>query len=327
MPFKAEWEKTSTEVYLTQSVIERMIECAFTAKKPLSYELIAGGCANLNFKILLENRRSSFILRVYLRDKGAAHREQNLGTLLKDTVATPISYFTGKVDGYQFAITEFMHGITLRNLLLSDSPHNISMIMREVGTILSNITSYKFSCAGFLDHELKVIPQTPSDYSYVDFVQESLKQEKIIPLLSPQTISKVKLCFDQYSHLLPEENTPHLVHGDFDPANILVDQIDSVWRVSGVLDWEFAFSGSVLWDVANMLRYAHKMPPEFQASFLKGLKDSGVKLPKNWQITVHLLNLSSLIDCLKRSDPEVHPVRCADIYELINFILSELNNM
>jgi hypothetical protein len=36
------------------------------------------------------------------------------------------------------------------------------------------------------------------------------------------------------------------------------------------------------------------------------------------------LNLSSLLDLLKRSDPQMHPDRCADISELIDNILGEL---
>ncbi|BAG39984.1 hypothetical protein OTT_0526 [Orientia tsutsugamushi str. Ikeda] len=76
-----------------------------------------------------------------------------------------------------------------------------------------------------------------------------------------------------------------------------------------------------------MLRYAHKMPPEFQNSFIDALQRNGIKLPPDWHSTIHLLNLSSLLDLLKRSDPKDHPHRCADIRELINHILSELNNM
>lgn len=75
-----------------------------------------------------------------------------------------------------------------------------------------------------------------------------------------------------------------------------------------------------------MLRYAHKMSPEFQNSFLDALQKNGIKLPADWRSTVHLLNVSSLLDLLKRSDPKDHLHRCADIHELINHILSELNN-
>ncbi len=73
-----------------------------------------------------------------------------------------------------------------------------------------------------------------------------------------------------------------------------------------------------------MLRYAHQMPPEFQDAFLKGLAIGGINLPGNWDITTQLLNLVSLLDCLKRSDPKSRPNQCADIYGLISHILTML---
>jgi GrpB-like predicted nucleotidyltransferase (UPF0157 family)/GNAT superfamily N-acetyltransferase len=146
-------------------------------------------------------------------------------------------------------------------------------------------------------------------------------------VLSPEVIAKIKQTIEEHASSFPAGDEKHLVHGDFDPANILVDQINGSWVVTGILDWEFAFSGSCLWDVANMLRYAHKMPPEFQNSFLDALQRNGIKLSAHWHTTIYLLNLSSLLDLLKRSDPQRHPNRCADIRELIDHILSELNNM
>ena len=76
-----------------------------------------------------------------------------------------------------------------------------------------------------------------------------------------------------------------------------------------------------------MFRYVHEMPPEFERSFIEALKKSGIKLQDTWRTTIHLLNLSSLLDCLKRADFQNHPNPCADILELIEHILSELNFM
>jgi aminoglycoside/choline kinase family phosphotransferase len=98
-------------------------------------------------------------------------------------------------------------------------------------------------------------------------------------------ISYTKMC--PQSSPQRESDEKHLVHGDFDPTNILLDKINGSWVVAGILGWEFAFSGSCLWDVANMLRYAHKMPPEFQNSLLDALQRNGIKLPPDWRITAH----------------------------------------
>ncbi|CAL7963399.1 hypothetical protein MIDIC_50062 [Alphaproteobacteria bacterium] len=186
-----------------------------------------------------------------------------------------------------------------------------------------NITTHEFSQTGFLDKELGIIPHTSSD-DYLTFAKDCLENETALSVLTPEVISNISQAFDKYGCLFPDKNEKHLVHADFDPANILVNEVDGAWKVSAVLDWEFAFSGSVLCDVANMLRYAHKMPLEFQDVFLKGLTSGGITLPKNWRITLQLSNLLSLLDCLKRSDSKNRPSQCADIRELIDHMLLEL---
>lgn len=323
--FKVNWEKTSITYQLPKGMVEKMLSLAYPYKKLTSFELIAGGCANLNYKIQLENENHPLILRIYLRDKDAAYREQKLAELIKETVLLPLTHYIGELGGHHFAITEFMTGIPLRDLLLGDIPHDLSSLMSEVGMILSKITEHEFPKAGFLNKELEVIPYESSDI--IKFAQDCLNYKTVLSVLSPEVVAGIKKAIEQHATLFPNSDEKYLVHGDFDPANILVDQINGSWFVTGILDWEFAFSGSYLWDVANMLRYAHKMPPEFQNSFIEALQKNGIKLPAHWCTTIHLLNLSSLLDLLKRSDPKDHPHRCADIRELINHILSKLNTM
>ena len=324
--FKADWEKTSLTHHLPKGMVEKMVLLAYPEKKIISHELIIGGCANLNIKILLEDQKSPFILRIYLRDKNAAYIEKKLASLLKKTVPVPLTHYIGALEGYSFAITECMVGIPLRDILLGDAPYNLSEIMHDVGAILSKITVHEFSKAGFFDQALNIIPHSLSD-DYLIFAKACLKHESVLSVLNSDVIFKIKQVLDKYGHLFPDGGEKHLVHADFDPANILVHKVDSVWKVSGILDWEFSFSGSMLCDVANMLRYAHKMPHEFQDAFLKGLTSGGVTLPKNWSVIVNLLNLLSLLDCLKRSNPKNCFNQCADIRELIDHILLELNSI
>lgn len=326
MTFKINWEKTSLRHPLPEGMVEKMARLAYPNKQLLSHEWIAGGCANFNIKIQLQGEQSPLILRIYLRDKDAGYREQKIADLIKHTVPVPQSYTLGEMAGYHFAFTEFMPGITLRDLLLGEPRYDIGAVMQEVGVVLANITNHTFSKAGDFDNDLNIIPNTTPDI-YLSFVNECLQNERVSSVLITQTIVKINHYMHKYGHLFPDGNDKHLVHADFDPANILVIQQEGAWKVSAVLDWEFAFSGSVLFDVANMLRYAHQMPPEFQAGFLEGLESRDIILPDNWRITVSLLNLLSLLDLLVRHDPQNHPHQCADIRGLIEHILQELNSI
>ena len=74
-----------------------------------------------------------------------------------------------------------------------------------------------------------------------------------------------------------------------------------------------------------MLRYAHHMPSEYEKAFLHGLKNGGVQLPENWRISILLLNLLSILDCLTRDPPAKRPNQCADICDLISFIIQHLD--
>ena len=79
------------------------------------------------------------MLRVYIRDRDAAFREQKLSILLKKSVLVPEFYFIGEYQLYRFAISEYIKGISLRDLLLSQKQYDLESIMIDVGLILSKI--------------------------------------------------------------------------------------------------------------------------------------------------------------------------------------------
>lgn len=324
MTFKQNHEKANTQYHIPSKVINKMVELGCPDLKLSSFDIISGGCANLNIKILLEGEEQPLLLRIYLRDKNSAILEQNLYRLLGRKAPVPIIYYVGYIDDYHFAICQFIQGITLRDLLLSDVPHNVEAIIKEVGLILAKFSKIEFAEAGFFDQNLNIIERT-SRASYLTFVDQLWQNQFICQTLSAAIINKIKDYLNKYAELLPNKNEKHLVHGDFDPANILVKQVDGDWKIAAILDWEFAFSGSIIFDVANMLRYAHHMPDIFSISFLEGLENGGVVLPDNWQITAHLLNLVSLLDILGRRDPKMRPHQCADTILLIDHIIKELD--
>ncbi|MFF1690972.1 MULTISPECIES: phosphotransferase family protein [unclassified Streptomyces] len=89
-----------------------------------------------------------------------------------------------------------------------------------------------------------------------------------------------------------------LVHGDFNPKNVLVQQRAGQWSVAAVLDWELAFSGSPLFDVGNMLRFAHEYPPAFTTGFVDGFRGGNGRLPADWLRLSRTLDLFALADIL-----------------------------
>lgn len=325
MTFKEDWEKTQDSYAIDPGVIKKMVAIAYPERSLISNELVNGGCANLNFKIQLDTDLSPLILRIYLRDKYIAKQEQSLSHLLQPIIPIPKVYKICDYGNYRFAIHEFISGITLRELLLSNEAYDVERIMYEVGIMLSKISKHEFSASGFFDENLNITHNISSEY-YVKYAKNTLQNAIAFEQLSTQLILNINTIFDKYAQIFPDENDRQLVHADFDPANILVSKINDDWSIVGILDWEFAFSGSTLCDIANMLRYADQMPKKYEHGFLQGLKDGGINLPNNWKVRIDLLNLFSLVDCLARSNPITSPNKCKDICRLINRLTYILSN-
>lgn len=324
MTFKNNWEKADQHFQLEAATIENMLRMALPSNDLAFHEVISGGCANLNIKFSCKNSSTPLILRIYLRDKEAAYREQNLSILVKDSIPVPGIHFVGDLEDYRFAISEYKHGIPLRDVLLRGEIENIQDIMREVGEILAKIQEYRFFQSGFFDKNLQIKDAISEDFC-VTYTKNCLEHPTVIKKISNENTSKIYQLLEKYHFFFPNNTQSNLVHADFDPANILVQPIQGVWKISAILDWEFAFSGSTLCDMASMLRYAHHMPPEYEIGFLYGLQSGGVQLSENWRISIFLLNLLSLLDCLKHCPPEKRPNQCADICSLITFIIQYLD--
>lgn len=312
--FKQDWETVDVNYSVSTEIIRGMLKVVYPDKQLHSISLLAQGCANLNYKVLFSDDSVPYLLRIYLRDKAAALKEQKISELIKKDIPVPQFYEVHDHLGYRFAVMKFMPGITLRDLLLSDKSYDLADIMHSTGLLLGKIAAYTY-------------PGEPSEQlSYVDYAEQCFTTSIVHKELDSKLIERIKRYLSDYAEFFPNDSEQHLVHADFDPANILVGKIDKQWQVTAVLDWEFAFSGSILCDVANMLRYAHQMPETFTQSFIAGIYDSGVILPRDWFMSVYLLNLFSLLDCLQRSDSQNRPKQCADICRLIHYMVEQIDS-
>jgi aminoglycoside phosphotransferase (APT) family kinase protein len=115
-------------------------------------------------------------------------------------------------------------------------------------------------------------------------------------------------------HSSPTESAT-LVHGDFNSPNVLVRDNGSRWVVAAILDWEFAFSGSVFTDIGNMLRYERPGQSRYEPHFSRGLVDGGWQLAGDWFLRARLADLPALCELLTRDD--VPDVIVAELRDLI----------
>ncbi len=321
-PFKADWEKTAIPNEISARYIHKIVSTALPDTPLQSYEVLEGGCANVNIKLTFDTAKNR-LLRLYLRDPTSVYREQAIAERIHQYIPVPRIEKISHFENIQYAICELKPGITLRDLWLNHTPADTTDIMYQVGQTLADFANFRFPAAGFFDETLSV-KMTSSADDCLHFAQDCLKHPVVSTTLTKPLIRTIQQCLTENNQLLQIADDNQLVHGDFGPENILVHPVNQRWQISAILDWEFAFSGSMLWDIANLQRYAHHVPKHFETQFVRGLLGSGITLPNDWKKTTQLLNIISLLDCLKCTDPAASPQQCLDIQALLEYCVTTL---
>jgi len=322
MAFRKDW-MTDGEVFpIEQSKLEKLVAFAFAGQKVTSFALIGTGCVNLNIKVELEGANEPYLLRIYLRNKASAFIEKKLGELLKMEVPIPQVFAIGQFQELLFSIVQFKNGIPLTDLLSKEEEIDIKPIMKKIGIYVAKIQAHRSLQAGYFNKNLEL-----AEVFVGDFMSNSTKVYLESPVIkreiSEKNRKRIESILIRLGHFFPDLKQNHLVHGDLDPSNILVEQKKGKWEISAIIDWENAFSYSPLWDVAHLLRFAHQADDTYTTSLLQGLKEGGVQLPEGWPITVHLINLSCFLNILNGSPPEFRS-RSRDLCEQILLILDQL---
>jgi aminoglycoside phosphotransferase (APT) family kinase protein len=239
-----------------------------------SYQLLSGGKINSNYRIELAEGEI-YLLRLYAR--GSAATEQYAMSFVQDVLPVPAVLFAG--DGW--AVMRFLPG-----KLLQQAPEAAA----DAGRALAQIAAVQFARPGELIPNNE--PQSLPFDGFEGFIQLCLDNLEARRWLGPELIAGVQGLLRQEASRFAELNQEaRLVHGDFNPTNILVDN----GKISGVLDWEFAHAGTPYMDIGNLLRNLGSAYDEIVAS---GLREGGLELPPDWRERAALVDLASHMEFL-----------------------------
>lgn len=222
-----------------------------------------------------------------------------------------------KTDLPPFAILTFIEGISLRELKRAGNRDAIAQAAQSSGAFLAAVGGFTFSKSGWLSSGLSVTaPLLEGSDPLPRFVDLCLASPHLQRRVAPEIRSRVhELVWSWTPRLRELDSEKSLVHCDFGLRNLLVSQEHGRWRVAGLLDWEFAVSGTPLIDVAHFLRYEVKGRPQLEPHFSRGFLESGGFLPQDWRQLSRVIDLSALVDTLIR--PELPADVEKEIVELI----------
>lgn len=244
------------------------------------FVVLTAGLANTNVRI------GSRVVRLYRRDASAATREAALLSHAWKTFRVP--------------------------RVLRQAPGALVLEYVEHSPLLGN-AEHGYA-AGLALAEIHATPPSPSlslerfdDLvgALVDYAQTALANERAAKLLS------------SLAPKLREVAGPSvLLHADFKASNL---HWTSDQRLL-VLDWEFAYWGSALSDIGQLMRW--DPPAEFVEGFASGYRAGGGELVAdwpNWAAAFDLVNLAGLLE--NQNDVE-SPRRVRDVSRRIEATLA-----
>ncbi len=147
-------------------------------------------------------------------------------------------------------VTELLPGERADLLLPRLDAEQRATVGANLGRVLDRLGHVPTLTAGtFSDSTLSITPFSVTDGlpGWVEAHAPALKSWEADDLLSLARLA------DRAQDLLDTFDRTCLVHGDLNPKNLLVDARSL--SVTGVLDWEYAHSGTPFADLGNLLRF------------------------------------------------------------------------
>jgi len=297
-----QWERRMPTVALDLDAVSRMIAPVFAPRNAVSAQLLSGGLANTNYKVRVAGMRESFVLRLYTRDPHACRKEVDLYALVQDHVPMPAIFYAdveGELMGTPYMLRAWAEGTPLAELLSTGSEQDLEGAGSSAGRVLAVIGRHTFPEAGFFGPDLHIaeaLPLGPAGFLTMldDWLFHGLAGQR----LGAEPTARLWRFVLTHASLLAGTDSLHtLVHGDYKPSNLLVGKRDDRWEVAAVLDWEFAFAGTPLFDLAILLRH-HRPDSAFTRAVAHGYADAGGTLPSHWWRIARLLDLLNLVQFL-----------------------------
>ncbi len=228
------------------------------------------------------------MLRLY--NNGNAEREAYVTNLVREFVPVPAEI----ARGANWSVFSFLEG-----KLLEQVPEYSG----AAAEALARISSVEFKSAGIInvDGTISLFPFGGSK----GFIAEKLEHAEVRAWLGEKVVDVLVAVFQKEAGRLDElDAQSRLVHGDFNPTNILIHR----GKISGILDWEFCHAGTPYMDIGNLLR---NTASNYHRAIKQGLEAGGMSLPDDWKERAELVDVTSQLEFLTSNRSKGFKRQCA----------------
>ncbi len=234
------------------------------------------------FKVTLENDKH-LILKVCSR----------IGDYLRE--AYFLSHFTGKLPVpriIQLIPPEAnLHGAILMECLpgeLLKTENLDDNLAHEIGSLLGRMHFERVKGYGDLTDptSLSIDPRVPFTMKFEEGLEECVNH------LSIALLEKCRRYYDQHIDALNSTDGPCVIHRDFRPGNIIIDQ----GKIQGIIDWSSARGGFAEEDFCPLEFGEWSNNPDYKNAFLAGY--ANVRKVPDYHHILPLLRLSRAIGAI-----------------------------
>ena len=284
--------------YLYSPFNPTLIENFLKGREIAAVELLTAGKCNTNYKLTLSDR-TCCVLRLYRRSSPG--QERIAMHWARDRVPVPEMLAWGE----DWALFAWLEGE-----LLVDVPNCIGV----AAAAIAKLATIAFPQPGQLMPDGTIVPFPFGGVQ--GFIRQSLVNPVVKRWLTADAIAALQeLLHREASCLDTLDRQASLVHGDFNPTNILIRN----GELSGLLDWEFCHAGTPYMDIGNLLRHY----PQRANQIAQGLQSGGMILPADWQKHALLVDLTSQIEFLTSSRSARFKPQCVQqLHRAIALILA-----
>jgi aminoglycoside phosphotransferase (APT) family kinase protein len=311
---KSQWERFKSYFNLDRELATSLL-APFTVDEINSIEILSEGCANSNFKITFKTQQQPLVLRICMRDARSLPVEIHVQQLVKNRLPLPEIFYSDTecaLIPHPYALVEWIDGELMRTIILSGDEKAIGECAFEAGKYLSQLRKIILPQSGFFNADMSIRPFLPEE-EFKQSIFTMLKDPLVQTSLGQPLVLKLRALATENSYLFADLETANLTHADYDPANMLVKKIHGRWKISAILDWEFAFAGTYLMDMGIMLRYSHKLPDCYEKQFIAGIQAHGEPLPLTWKKQSKLMDLLCLLQLIHDNPATQRPKLNADV--------------
>ncbi len=322
------WGRREPLVALTPEEARALLEVALPDRAIIAMAPLATGLVNTNYRIELDGASSPVVLRIYTRDPAACAREARLLQLVAGAVPTPTVLYADP-DAARFRLpwmlVSWVEGVPLPEALVSLAPDETPALAAALGEAAAAIGAFTFDMPGFFAPDLTIAePLGAPAHMTSGLLRHLLFEGRAGERLGAGLTERLWRVVETHSAELDAlAGRVSLVHADFRDSNLLVAREGGAWRVTGVLDWEFAFAGPSLFDLGQLLRReATLLPPGFAAEVVAAYRARGGFAPPGWRRMTLLMDLMNL--CGFADSPTPRAAMQADVRSLIEATVARL---